>query len=148
MGLDFPGIAMVAAKRGQTDLHAEASTSLLIEQAVEKGLPRTALRHVAELLAGGDKAKIAGFEWGVVPKTTLERRASALSPQESERTERVALLAVHACRALGSQPEARAFMTMPHPERDGRTPAEAARSDLATRRVEQILNALEYGVAL
>jgi putative toxin-antitoxin system antitoxin component (TIGR02293 family) len=120
----------------------------LIEKAVERGLPRQALRHVAETLAGGDKARAANLEWGVVPKTTLERRATQLSPQESERTERVARLFVHARRALGTEAEARAFMTTPHPALEGRSPVDAARSDLGTRRTEQVLNALEYGLAL
>ena len=88
------------------------------------------------------------LEWGVVPKTTLERREKQLSPQESERTERVARLFVHARRALGTEAEAREFMTTPHPRLDGRSPIEAAKTDLGTRRAEQILNALEYGLAL
>lgn len=123
-------------------------TAVLIEKAVEIGLPRLALRHVAEELAGDDKAKIASLEWVVVPRTTLERREEQLSPQESERTERVARLFVHARRALGTEAEAREFMTAPHPRLDGRSPIDAARTDLGTRRVEQILNALEFGLAL
>jgi putative toxin-antitoxin system antitoxin component (TIGR02293 family) len=125
-----------------------ASTSVLIEQRVEQGLPRTALRCVAEWLAGGDKAKVSALEWGVVPKTTLERRATQLSPQESERTERVARLVVHASRALGSEAEAREFMTTPHPELDGRSPFDVAKTDLGTRRAEHLLTAIEYGLAL
>jgi putative toxin-antitoxin system antitoxin component (TIGR02293 family) len=103
---------------------------------VEKGLPRKSLRHVAERLAGGDKARISALEWGVVPKTTLERRDNRLSPQESERTERIARLFVHARRALGTEAEARDFMTTTHPELDGRSPVEAAKTDLGTRRTE------------
>ncbi len=121
---------------------------VLIEKAVERGLPRQALRHVAEWLAGGDKAKASWLEWGVVPKTTLERRETQLSPQESERTERVARLFVHARRALGTEAEAREFMTTSHPQLDERSPVDAARTDLGARRAEQILNALEYGLAL
>ena len=122
-------------------------SAVLIEKAVEGGLPRNALRHVAELIAGGDKAKASALERGIVPKTTLERRETKLTPQESERTERIARLFVHARLALGTEAEAREFMTTPHPELDGRTPVEAARTDLGTRRTEQILNALEYGLA-
>ena len=125
-----------------------ASSPALIEKAVERGLPRQALRHVAEWLTGGDKAKASSLEWGVVPKTTLERRETQLSPQESERTERVARLFVHARRALGTEVEAREFMTTPHPQLDERSPVDAARTDLGARRTEQILNALEYGLAL
>ena len=123
-------------------------SSVFIEKAVESGLPRQALRHVAERIAGDDKAKVSALEWGVVPKTTLDRRESKLSPQESERTERVARLFVHARRALGTDAEAREFMTTPHPELDGRSPIESAKTDLGTRRTEQILNAIEYGLAL
>jgi putative toxin-antitoxin system antitoxin component (TIGR02293 family) len=119
-----------------------------IEKAVEQGLPREVLRHVAERLSGGDKAKVAALEQGVVPKTTLGRRESKLSPEESERTERIARLFVHARRALGTEVEAREFMTSPHPELEGRTPLEASKTDLGTRRTEQLLNALEYGLAL
>jgi putative toxin-antitoxin system antitoxin component (TIGR02293 family) len=125
-----------------------AVSSMFIEKAVEGGLPRDALRRVAALIAGGDEAKASALERGVVPKTTLERRESKLSPQESERTERIARLFVHARRALGADAEAREFMTTPHPELNGRNPIEAAKTDLGTRRVEQILNALEYGLAL
>lgn len=121
---------------------------VLIEKAVENGLPRSALRRVAEQLAGGDKSRVSALEWGVVPKTTLERRETQLSPQESERTERVARLFVQARRALGTADEAREFMTTRHPELNGRSPIEGARTDLGARRVEQILNALEYGLAL
>ncbi len=125
-----------------------AQASISIEKAVEQGLPRHVLRHVAERIAGVDKAKVSALEWMVVPKTTLERRADRLSPHESERTERLARLFVHARRALGSEDEARVFVAAPHPELDGRSPIEAARTDLGTRRAEQILNALEYGLAL
>lgn len=135
-----------ASRRGGP--HDRPPSPVLIEKAVERGLPRFVLRHVAEEIVGSDKAKIASLEWGIVPKTTLERREERLSPVESERTERVARLFVHARRALGSAAEARAFMTAPHPRLDGRTPVEAARTDLGTRRTEQILNALEYGLGL
>jgi putative toxin-antitoxin system antitoxin component (TIGR02293 family) len=121
-------------------------SSVSIENAVERGLPRSALRHVAELIAGGDKAKASALERRVVPKTTLERRETNLSLQE--RTERIARVFVHARRALGTDAEAREFMTTAHPELDGRNPIEAARTDLGTRRAEQILNALEYGLAI
>ncbi|HVY14880.1 MAG TPA: antitoxin Xre/MbcA/ParS toxin-binding domain-containing protein [Rhodopila sp.] len=121
---------------------------VFIARAVEQGLPRAALRHVAESIAGDDKVRISALEWGIVPKTTLDRRTNLLSLQESERTERAARLFVHACRALGSIDEARAFMTTPHPELDGRSPMDAVKTDLGTRRVEQLLTALEYGLAL
>jgi putative toxin-antitoxin system antitoxin component (TIGR02293 family) len=141
-------VVEVRNEKSLSNLKIWPPSPVLIEKAVEKGLPRVALRHVAERLAGGDKTKISSLQWGVVPKTTLERREEQLSPQESERTERVARLFVHARRALGTDAEAREFMTTPHPHLDGRSPIDAAKTDLGTRRTEQILNALEYGLAL
>ena len=138
-----------ARKADRPELKSYLTPSVAyIEQAVEAGFPRVALRRLVELLAGGDRSKIAALEWDVVPKTTLERRKSKLSTEESERTERIARLFVHARRALGAEAEAREFMTTPHPELDGRTPFDAARTDLGARRAERILNALEYGLAV
>jgi putative toxin-antitoxin system antitoxin component (TIGR02293 family) len=136
-------------KIGQPQTKSRLAPSVAyIEQAVEVGFPRVALRRLVELLVGGDKAKISDLEWDVVPKTTLERRTKKLSTAESERTERIARLFVHARRALGTEAEAREFMTAPHPELDGRTPFDAAKTDLGARRAEGILNALEYGLAV
>jgi putative toxin-antitoxin system antitoxin component (TIGR02293 family) len=125
-----------------------APSVAFIEQAVEVGLPRVALRRLVERLVGDDRSKISDLEWDVVPKTTLERRKSKLSTEESERTERIARLFVHARRTLGTETEAREFMTTPHPELDGRSPFDAAKTDLGARRVEGLLNALEYGLAV
>ncbi len=62
-------------------LNRLAPSAAYIEQAVEIGLPRVALRRLVELLVGDDKSKISTLEWDVVPRTTLERRKSKLSPQ-------------------------------------------------------------------
>lgn len=138
-----------SGRLSQFKSHRVSSPSaVFIEKAVESGLPRQALRRLAERIAGGDKTKVSALEWDVVPKTTLERRETKLSTQESERTERVARLFVHARRALGTENEARDFMTTRHPELDGRNPIDASRTDLGARRTEQILNGLEYGLAL
>jgi putative toxin-antitoxin system antitoxin component (TIGR02293 family) len=125
-----------------------APSVAFLERAVEVGFPRMALRRLVERLVGDDKSKILGLEWDVVPKTTLERRKNKLSTEESERTERIARLFVHSRRALGTEAEARKFMITAHPELDGRSPFDAAKTDLGARRTEGILNALEYGLAV
>ena len=146
MGIEFRKM------KGKATLLSEGASlpaAVLIERAVESGLPRRVLRRVAEAIVGQDQAKITILEHGLVPKTTLQRRKGRkLTLHESEQTERVARLFVHARRALGTEAEAREFMTAPHPELDGRTPIDAAKTDLGTLRAEQILNALEYGLAL
>jgi putative toxin-antitoxin system antitoxin component (TIGR02293 family) len=143
------GAAVVTVNGLSSQAPRLAPSPVLIESAVEWGLPREALRHVAESLAGGDRSKVASLESDVVPKTTLERRkGKRLSLKESERTERIARLFVHATRALGTEAEAREFMTAPHPELEGRSPFDVAKTDLGARRVEGILHALEYGLAV
>jgi putative toxin-antitoxin system antitoxin component (TIGR02293 family) len=151
--VDGDTVLVVESKNGkaagkESSRRVSPPSFAFIEKAVESGLPRNALRHVAECIAGADEAKIGAVERQVVPKTTLERRNTRLSPQESERTERVARMLVHARRALGTEAEASEFMMSPHPELDGRSPIEATKTDLATRRTEQLLNALEFGLAL
>ena len=145
---DAPAVAEIMGIVPARTARATPPTPATIEHAVEHGLPRAALHHFARRLAGADPTSIARIEWGIVPRTTLERRQARLSPEESERTERAARLFVHATRALGTEAEARTFMTTAHPMLDNRTPLEAARTDLATRRAEHILHALEYGLAL
>lgn len=120
-----------------------------IELAVEAGLPRNSLKHVASAIAGNDASRISTLEWDIVPKTTLDRRKGfKLTLEESERTERIARLFVHASHALGTDTEAREFMTAPHSELDGRTPFDIGKTDLGARRVERLLNSLEYGLAI
>jgi hypothetical protein len=65
-----------------------------------------------------------------------------------EESERVTPLFAHVLRALGTEAEAREFMATPHPELGGLSPLQAAKTDPGARRVEEILHALEYGLAL
>lgn len=67
---------------------------------------------------------------------------------QSEEDERISRLRAQACRTLGSEHEALEFMITPHPELAGRSPMQAASTDAGARRIEQILTALEYGLAL
>ncbi len=119
----------------------------LMQRMVERGLPRRALRHLArEIVDGPERA--AALEHRIVPRTTLARRGEdgLLTPEESEKTERLARLYVQAARALGDPADAREFLARPHPELDGRAPLEAGLTDLGARRVEAILNGVEHGL--
>ena len=89
-------VLRIVGRSGHAKGRRASPSPVFIEKAVESGLPRQALEHVAEAIAGGDKAKASALERGIVPRTTLERRESKLSRQESERTERVARLFVQA----------------------------------------------------
>jgi putative toxin-antitoxin system antitoxin component (TIGR02293 family) len=84
----------------------------------------------------------------VSPRTTLLRREreGVLSPEESERLERVARLTALAEHVLESSADAQQFLTSPHPLLDGDAPIDLAATDLGARRVENVLWQLEYGL--
>jgi putative toxin-antitoxin system antitoxin component (TIGR02293 family) len=119
----------------------------LMQRLVEQGLPRRALRHLAREIVE-DPERAAALEHRIVPRTTLARRGEdgLLTPEESEKTERLARLYVQAARALGDPADAREFLARPHPELEGRAPLEAGLTDLGARRVEAILNGIEHGL--
>jgi putative toxin-antitoxin system antitoxin component (TIGR02293 family) len=115
-----------------------------VEQAVRAGLPKSALLNVARLIET-EPAQANELAFSVVPKSSLARR-DILTPEQSEKTERLARLFLLAEHVLGDQPAARGFLHRAHPELDGRTPLQAAATELGGRAVERILTSIEYGL--
>lgn len=114
-------------------------------EAVERGVPLAALDRVVAHLAGEGPAATE-LRNRIVPKTTLTRRKERLSPEESERLERLARLIVLAEDVWEDDDLAREFLTNPQPQLDGERPVDLVRSDLGARRVEDLLWALEYSL--
>jgi putative toxin-antitoxin system antitoxin component (TIGR02293 family) len=115
-----------------------------VEDAVRAGLPKAALFNVARLIEG-DAGRASELAYSVVPKSSLARRET-LTPEQSEKTERLARLFALAESVLGGQDEARDFLHRPHPELEGRRPLDAAATELGGRGVEKILYSVEYGL--
>jgi putative toxin-antitoxin system antitoxin component (TIGR02293 family) len=115
-----------------------------MEDAVRAGLPKSALLNVARLIET-DSAKANELAFSVVPKSSLSRRAT-LTPEQSEKTERLARLFALSETVFGDGAAARAFLHRPHPELAGKTPLDSAATELGGRRVETILNAIEFGL--
>ena len=115
-----------------------------LEQTISQGLPKRALRHMAERVyssAGDVRAMI----FGVVPEATFKRR-TRLSPAESARTERLARVIAAAEFAWNDRTEAREWLTKSHPRLNGRTPLQSASTELGARQVEELLDRLFYGI--
>jgi putative toxin-antitoxin system antitoxin component (TIGR02293 family) len=74
---------------------------------------------------------------------SLKRRAR-LSPEASERAERLARIVALARQALGDEDEARGWLNDPHPLLGAVRPIEIAATDLGARQVERILHNIEY----
>lgn len=117
-----------------------------LERVVRAGLPKKSLQLVARRAAlPGEPA--TRLVYRVVPVATFKRR-TRLSPEESERTERLARVVALAEGLWDDPDEARAFLNRPHPLLDGGTPIEAARTELGARRVERLIHSVEHGLAL
>ena len=118
-----------------------------LEALVREGLPWRALRVflAAASSTPQDQAWLADI---VAPRSTRVRRErqGRLSPEESERLERLARLTVLAATVLESEAEAHDFLLRPHPLLRGEKPAALARTELGARQVEDLLWRLEYSL--
>ncbi len=143
MTTDAAAIAEVLG--GPEVLGREIRSFADLERAVMAGLPKAALRHVAEIVFP-DARRRRRLIYAVVPEASYKRRRQCLTPAESARAERLARVVAAARRVWGDGGDLANFLTTPHPMLEGRTPLEAARSEIGARRVEQILAALEWGL--
>jgi putative toxin-antitoxin system antitoxin component (TIGR02293 family) len=124
----------------------KAVTSLMeLNDAVERGLPKATLRIVVQRVfpdASGQRAMMRR----IVPEATYKRRRDRLSPAESERTERFARVVAIAEDVWQDREQARRFLTTPHPEIGGKTPVEAALTELGARQAEEVMARIVYGL--
>jgi len=112
--------------------------------AVERGLEVEALERLTDYL-GRDAAEAARLRHAIVPRTTLRRR-TRLTPEESERTERLARLVVLSEDAWEEREVAREFLLSAQPQLGGDRPVDLALTELGAREVEELLVRLEYAL--
>ncbi len=115
-----------------------------MEEAVRDGLPKSALVRVARLIET-EPVLANELVFSVVPKSSLARR-DILTPEQSEKTERLARLFAMAETVLGGEEEARVFLHRAHPLLNGRRPLDAASTELGGRAVERVLQSVEFGL--
>jgi putative toxin-antitoxin system antitoxin component (TIGR02293 family) len=121
-------------------------TSLLeLNDAVERGLPKSTLRNVARRVFP-DTAEQRTMMQRIVPEATYKRRRERLSPAESARTERLARVVAMAEDVWQDRDQARRFLTTPHPEMGGKTPLDAALTELGARQAEEVMARILYGL--
>lgn len=124
---------------GQRVFQRPISTAQQLDAAARQGLP-----------AGSITALDKGYgiqPQHILPATTWKRRLKSgrLSPDESDKTVRIAHVLALACHVLGPAlvPE---FLRCPLPELEGRPPGEAILSEIGAREVEAILWRIFYGL--
>jgi len=126
-------------------LGANITSILELNDAVERGLPKATLRHVARRVFS-DAGDQRTMMHRVVPEATYKRRRERLSPAESERTERLARVVATAEDVWEDREQARRFLTTPHAEIGGKTPLEAALTELGARHAEEVMARIVYGL--
>jgi putative toxin-antitoxin system antitoxin component (TIGR02293 family) len=117
-----------------------------LEAQVAGGLPKSALRNGVEQIALTAEARRA-LQARIIPEATYKRRRDRLTPDESEKTERLARVYATAAYVWDDPADARAFLATPHPLLEGRAPLEVALTELGARRVEELLWKLFYGLS-
>jgi putative toxin-antitoxin system antitoxin component (TIGR02293 family) len=115
-----------------------------LETVVNAGLPKEALKRVVER-AIGERQERRQLLHAIVPEATYKRR-QVLSPDASERTERLARVVATAEYVWGDPELARRFLHEPHPMLEGRAPVRVALTELGARRAEDVLWSLFYGL--
>ncbi len=128
---------------GRRTLRRQIQTSADLAEAVEAGLPTASLNVVVRRVAGEGR-QATELKYRVVPKTTLQRRGARLSLEESERLERLARLTALAERVWDDPEPAHEFLVSSQPQLGNERPVDLIRTELGTRRVEDLLWSLEY----
>jgi len=118
---------------------------LELSDAVERGLPKATLRNVARRVYS-DAAEQRAMMHRVVPEATYKRRRDLLSPAESGRTERLARVVAMAEDVWQDRERAWRFLTTPHPEIGGKSPLDAALTELGARLAEEVIARIVYGL--
>jgi putative toxin-antitoxin system antitoxin component (TIGR02293 family) len=130
---------------GQHILGRRLASLATLNDAVAEGLPKAALRQTASRIFTG-KVEQKQLMNRVVPEATFKRRRDRLSAAESERTERIARVVANAELVWDDRNDAKRFLTTPHPALRGRTPIDAAMTELGARQVEEILGKIFHGL--
>ena|SRR5947207_591410 len=121
-----------------------------LERVIERGLAVSsldALRAALTVPSGAGDVELSCIR-AIVSEPTLRRRRQQgrLSPDESDKAERLAAIIALARQVLGDEDRSRRFLTTPHTLLDGRAPAIVATTDAGARRVEEILRRVEWGL--
>jgi putative toxin-antitoxin system antitoxin component (TIGR02293 family) len=115
-----------------------------LESVVRAGLAKAALKRIVDRALTGRQER-RQLLYAVVPEATYKRRR-VLSPEASERTERLARIVVTAEYVWDDPELARRFLHEPHPMLEGHSPLSVARTELGAKRVEGLLWRLFHGL--
>lgn len=142
----FGASEIVAVLGGRRVVRRLAGSYLELMELAAAGLPKATLTSLAAAATGSD-ADALRLRRLVIPDATWKRRVDVLSPDESDRTIRLARVVAFARYVWHGNREATiAFLNTPHSLLHGLTPLACANSDAGARAVEDVLMRLLHGV--
>lgn len=115
-----------------------------LDEVVRAGLPLRALELLEARVPPLAGQKVSPVR-GVVGRRTRASLA-VLAPAAGERAGRVARIVAMATKVFGTPAGATEFLTTPHGRLAGRSPLACLATDLGGREVEEILNAIAFGL--
>ena len=139
-------LTVVDVLGGSGTLRREVDTETDLRTLTREGLPVGTL----PVLAGGlaverrQLAKVVG-----ISDRTLSRRLAGnqrLSPEESDRTVRVARVVAYATEVLGTPQKVAVWMQSPNRALEGHLPFDLLDTDAGVRSVETVLGRIDQGV--
>ena len=116
-----------------------------LDHLVHQGLPKNALRAGVDHV-GRTVEERRRLLFRIIPEATFKRRQDRLTPDESEKTERLARIFATALYVWDDETDAQEFLNTAHPLLDGRSPLDVAMTEIGARRVEELLWQLFYGL--
>ena len=116
-----------------------------LRQQVERGLPVESVKALQDELRRLGVPRPSAYVECIASRAARSRR-DTLTPQEGERLVRVAGILARAMAVWGKEEDAAEFLTRPHPELNGDSPIERARSEIGARQVEHLLLKLDLGL--
>jgi len=130
---------------GKAVLGRHVGTAMDLDALVRRGLPKKSLHHLVGLVTANPRER-RRLAYSISSRATIERAGRRLGPLHSERTERLARLVALATEVWGDLDDAREWLASPHAELAGRTPIDAAMTDIGARAAEEVLMRGAHGL--
>ncbi|HTU56358.1 MAG TPA: antitoxin Xre/MbcA/ParS toxin-binding domain-containing protein [Acetobacteraceae bacterium] len=134
---------VMAALGGARTVGGKPETLAELADVVARGLPSAVVSKLAANAAPDDPAARRRVAALVTSPSSLKRRR-LLSPEASERAERLARTLALAQEAFGDPAEARTWLNTPHPLLGSSRPIDVAATELGARQIERLLHNIEH----
>lgn len=142
----IPAQQIAAILGGPEALGHPVNNLMDLDEVVAQGIPRGAFDALVDQLAArSDEVTRVSLRYRIVPRATYQR-ARRLNQQHSETVERLARILVIIRALWGDDEAARGFLLSPHPELNGKTPLDAALTEIGGRQVEEIIERGMHGL--